>query len=176
MANTASDFEAPCAHCRCETNKKCSGCKVILYCSKECQREHWKKYHKHECLSMKNLKFYNCIVIRATESSYNYETFENKTILNIVRGDFKNTNLDTLNVWCSGTRYTIIMDEDGKNHFNSPNKYMKSNGVNMYGDIIIVRTDGYNDILNAHPDKVCTKKRNKIVHPLEQIIEAIHQY
>jgi len=28
---------------------RCSKCKFISYCSKECQEEHWKKVHKHHC-------------------------------------------------------------------------------------------------------------------------------
>ena len=29
--------------------KKCSKCQRVHYCSRECQIEHWKKSHKHEC-------------------------------------------------------------------------------------------------------------------------------
>jgi hypothetical protein len=29
--------------------KKCSLCKVMFYCSKECQKAHWKKIHKKTC-------------------------------------------------------------------------------------------------------------------------------
>ena len=29
--------------------KKCSGCISVNYCSKECQKEHWKR-HKEDCL------------------------------------------------------------------------------------------------------------------------------
>jgi hypothetical protein len=28
---------------------KCGQCRVIKYCSRECQREHWKKAHKKQC-------------------------------------------------------------------------------------------------------------------------------
>ena len=31
--------------------KKCSQCEVAKYCSKKCQRKHWKKGHKKECLA-----------------------------------------------------------------------------------------------------------------------------
>ena len=30
-------------------NSKCSGCKTVAYCSRACQREHWKREHKHQC-------------------------------------------------------------------------------------------------------------------------------
>ena len=33
--------------------KKCSGCKKVAYCSKECQMLHWKKEHKRECSQKK---------------------------------------------------------------------------------------------------------------------------
>lgn len=29
--------------------KICSGCKVARFCGEQCQRQAWKKYHKHEC-------------------------------------------------------------------------------------------------------------------------------
>jgi len=29
--------------------KQCSKCKVVIYCSKECQKEHWEKVHKKQC-------------------------------------------------------------------------------------------------------------------------------
>ncbi len=34
------------------TEKKCSGCKDVLYCSIEYQKEHW-RIHKKECLKLK---------------------------------------------------------------------------------------------------------------------------
>ena len=30
-------------------NKRCSECKIILYCTKKCQNEHWHKVHKFHC-------------------------------------------------------------------------------------------------------------------------------
>jgi hypothetical protein len=32
---------------------KCSWCKQVSYCSRECQKEHWKKFHKKECTGTK---------------------------------------------------------------------------------------------------------------------------
>jgi hypothetical protein len=46
-----------CTHCEAaETPSldmmKCSKCKRVQYCSKECQKTHWKKVHKKECESL----------------------------------------------------------------------------------------------------------------------------
>ena len=29
--------------------RQCGRCRKVLYCSKECQKVHWKEAHKHEC-------------------------------------------------------------------------------------------------------------------------------
>ncbi len=44
-----------CHYCHKVTDdiKKCSACKVAVYCSKECQRKAWKSCHKLECSKMK---------------------------------------------------------------------------------------------------------------------------
>lgn len=31
---------------------KCGNCKIMYYCSKECQKEHWKKVHKYCCKTL----------------------------------------------------------------------------------------------------------------------------
>ncbi|OCK85106.1 SET domain-containing protein [Lepidopterella palustris CBS 459.81] len=31
------------------TVKKCAGCQLVRYCSKKCQKESWKRFHKDEC-------------------------------------------------------------------------------------------------------------------------------
>jgi len=31
----------------------CGGCKTVKYCGRQCQREHWKRGHKHQCGSAK---------------------------------------------------------------------------------------------------------------------------
>jgi hypothetical protein len=40
-----------CAQCCFQSDrlKKCAGCKVVQYCSKDCQRAAWKSTHKGEC-------------------------------------------------------------------------------------------------------------------------------
>ncbi|XP_027081275.2 ubiquitin carboxyl-terminal hydrolase 18-like isoform X1 [Coffea arabica] len=38
-----------CAVCGNRTKKKCSGCKMVMYCSEVCQRSHWRSEHKLKC-------------------------------------------------------------------------------------------------------------------------------
>jgi len=33
--------------------QQCSDCMVVAYCSRECQKSHWKNQHKHDCARMK---------------------------------------------------------------------------------------------------------------------------
>ena len=42
-----------CAKCKKEAFKRCSKCKKVWYCSKECQVSHWKESHKAECVESK---------------------------------------------------------------------------------------------------------------------------
>ena len=41
----------PCAVCKAGGQDACSQCKKVWYCSKECQRKHWKASHKTECVA-----------------------------------------------------------------------------------------------------------------------------
>ncbi|KAF9643618.1 hypothetical protein BDM02DRAFT_3123174, partial [Thelephora ganbajun] len=45
----------PCANCHKELEKKdlkrCGQCGIVLYCSRECQKEAWKTGHKRTCQS-----------------------------------------------------------------------------------------------------------------------------
>ncbi|QQP50817.1 Protein msta_ isoform Alike, partial [Caligus rogercresseyi] len=38
-----------CGSCKKETSTKCSGCKKVYYCSKQCHQNDW-LYHKGDCL------------------------------------------------------------------------------------------------------------------------------
>ncbi len=45
-----------CIICNQQTEKKCSGCKDVSYCSIGHQKEHW-RIQKHECLRLKQSRF-----------------------------------------------------------------------------------------------------------------------
>ena len=32
-----------------EKIKRCGSCELFAYCSKQCQKKHWKKVHRHSC-------------------------------------------------------------------------------------------------------------------------------
>jgi hypothetical protein len=40
-----------CASCHEEGGMACKNCQLVVYCSRECQVEHWKKEHKKHCKS-----------------------------------------------------------------------------------------------------------------------------
>ena len=52
--------EPECAFCHSKTDnlKRCTGCKRVFYCSKTCQKQHWKE-HKPECQSSWNRNLYS---------------------------------------------------------------------------------------------------------------------
>lgn len=37
-----------CVNCGIPSKLKCTNCKNVFYCTKECQKDHWKK-HKNNC-------------------------------------------------------------------------------------------------------------------------------
>jgi len=47
-----------CALCGQTTHSQCVGCKTVYYCTRECQKAHW-KLHKKECASLANKKDVN---------------------------------------------------------------------------------------------------------------------
>ena len=45
-----ADGARRCARCsRTDGLKRCARCKLVWYCSRTCQREHWRDVHQHEC-------------------------------------------------------------------------------------------------------------------------------
>ena len=53
-------FQDGCRNCRkflrASQLNACARCRLALYCSRSCQREHWKKEHKGECLQMRKAR------------------------------------------------------------------------------------------------------------------------
>ena len=67
---TVKTLGKQCAMCKKNGSLKCGACKVTYYCSKECQRSHWKQ-HKAKCGVGKNrLKVFGGLI----------PTFSNATI------------------------------------------------------------------------------------------------
>lgn len=48
MSSEKLDINGCCAICGVAANSKCAACSLVVYCSKEHQKAHWKK-HKNEC-------------------------------------------------------------------------------------------------------------------------------
>ena len=66
--------EAECAYCHSKegTLKRCLGCKRIVYCSKTCQKNHWRE-HKPDCQSISQIiKLTSCIPLRFLFKAQNY--------------------------------------------------------------------------------------------------------
>ena len=49
-----------CANCTklFPTMSRCSRCKIVKYCSRDCQSSHWKKVHKQSCVKAQPLALY----------------------------------------------------------------------------------------------------------------------
>lgn len=54
---TSENSKNNCAVCCVPASSKCAACSLVVYCSKEHQKAHWKK-HKNECVSYEVIK--NC--------------------------------------------------------------------------------------------------------------------
>ena len=48
----AGAFFCFCSNCRSEKFQRCCRCKIVSYCSKECQKEHWIYSHKATCRTL----------------------------------------------------------------------------------------------------------------------------
>eukprot|EP00026_Physarum_polycephalum_P007141 Phypoly_transcript_07196.p1 GENE.Phypoly_transcript_07196~~Phypoly_transcript_07196.p1 ORF type:complete len:492 (+),score=58.38 Phypoly_transcript_07196:100-1575(+) len=74
---TEVPFLYQCAQCGAPDSQKkllvCSRCKLVKYCSPECQRSHWKK-HKPECNKPLDVK--NTMPIKGEEKATNYSDWQ----------------------------------------------------------------------------------------------------
>lgn len=43
-----------CANCTQAATRRCSRCKIVKYCSRECQSSHWKTVHKASCIEARS--------------------------------------------------------------------------------------------------------------------------
>lgn len=50
------EINSRCAVCGISASSKCAACTLVVYCSKEHQKAHWKQ-HKNECISYEVIKF-----------------------------------------------------------------------------------------------------------------------
>jgi hypothetical protein len=57
-ARAAARHDTPCTGCgasRAEgapAFKRCAACQAVAYCTRECQKAHWKKAHKRDCATL----------------------------------------------------------------------------------------------------------------------------
>jgi len=58
MSKKVASDVAECANCSATECPLlgCSRCKLVKYCNTECQRQHWKAWHKKECLTLEQRK------------------------------------------------------------------------------------------------------------------------
>jgi len=50
MEPTLTMHDVRCGNCGLPAETKCSRCKLVRYCNKECQKKHWKRQHKRTCV------------------------------------------------------------------------------------------------------------------------------
>ncbi|XP_034299521.2 uncharacterized protein [Magallana gigas] len=76
---TYSEFtstDAVCGFCSMKTNqlKRCSGCKDVSYCSKECHKQDWSRGHKNNCEMIANKERPSFQVVSTEDNSSKDET------------------------------------------------------------------------------------------------------
>lgn len=79
LAPVETTADSTCAFCGpCETKTfalLCGRCSSVKYCSKDCQRKHWKAGHKQECddLMRKSIEFEHAEKLAALEATHEAE-------------------------------------------------------------------------------------------------------
>jgi hypothetical protein len=65
MLGSADDEPVPhydrCSKCAKPAAKRCSRCKIVKYCSRECQSDHWKSPHKQSCIKAQSITLVSAI-------------------------------------------------------------------------------------------------------------------
>ena len=46
------EIDAVCYVCGKPSANRCKHCKIAIYCSRDCQKRHWKEGHKHDCKTL----------------------------------------------------------------------------------------------------------------------------
>ena len=57
----ADSTKGECASCHKDAETRCTGCRNVFYCSKDCQKEHW-KIHKDVCRPFMVIKMQNIFI------------------------------------------------------------------------------------------------------------------
>ena len=71
-----------------EEMKKCSGCKLLYYCNRDCQRKDWEK-HGDKCKKIKN-HLTELAKMEAELRHYHYDTPTPVDLFETFKGDFIN--------------------------------------------------------------------------------------
>ena len=48
----SAEIDAVCYVCGTPSATRCKQCKIATYCSRDCQKQHWKAGHKHDCKTL----------------------------------------------------------------------------------------------------------------------------
>lgn len=77
-----------CAQCtKPQASKRCAKCKIVSYCSRECQAKHWKRVHKASCLAAESRTLWT---ILHTNDGFLVTKDECRELANILEKDIVN--------------------------------------------------------------------------------------
>ncbi|XP_061374902.1 ubiquitin carboxyl-terminal hydrolase 18-like [Gastrolobium bilobum] len=83
MPGFLMDDDTLCAVCRNPSNKKCSRCKSVRYCSEACQQSHWKSEHKMKCKEFQSTSAINLAQTGPVNSGFKASAAVNKSTSSI---------------------------------------------------------------------------------------------